>query len=91
LILPQTLCLTVLSLVYFIGMLLKTETVETGDRENVGWFMIMLLITILLTFVSLVAAEVSAMRGWAKEIKYAVAEISSNPVFDPSLQVSRVY
>eukprot|EP00935_MAST-01C_sp_MAST-1C-sp1_P000323 g323.t1 len=63
----QTLCLTVLSIVYFVGVLLKTETVETKDREDLGWLLIALLVSILISFCLVMWVEFKAMRQWLQD------------------------
>jgi hypothetical protein len=82
----QTLCLTVLSLVYFVGVLLKTETVESADRDNMGWFMIFLMFSIFMVVAFLFVIEIQAIRRWAEDIHKAKASISADPLYDPALQ-----
>jgi hypothetical protein len=55
----QQLALTALSLTYFIGVLLKTQSVEPEDAENVGVLLVLLLVAV---FASIVAAVVLEVR-----------------------------
>ena len=48
-----------LSLTYFIGVLLKTQSVEPEDAENVGLLLVLLLVVV---FASIVAAVVLEVR-----------------------------
>ena len=48
-----------LSLTYFIGVLLKTQSVEPEDAENVGLLLVLLLVAV---FASIVAAVVLEVR-----------------------------
>ena len=49
----------VLTLTYFIGVLLKTQSVESEDVENVGLLLVLLLVAV---FASIVAAVVLEVR-----------------------------
>jgi hypothetical protein len=82
----QSLCLTALTLFYFSGLLLKTESVEASDQEDLGVLMVLLLLTILMASVFAVASEVQAVMQWAREIKYATAQSETNPMFNASLK-----
>ena len=48
-----------LTLTYFIGVLLKTQSVEPEDAENVGLLLVLLLVAV---FASIVAAVVLEVR-----------------------------
>ena len=48
-----------LTLTYFIGLLLKTQSVEAEDAENVGLLLVLLLVAV---FASIVAAVVLEVR-----------------------------
>jgi hypothetical protein len=81
----QTLCLSVLTIIYFLGVLLKTESVEQSDRENLGVLMVLLMVSIFLAFIGFVYMEVRAMRTWMKEVEYAAAKVSETPMYNPDL------
>jgi hypothetical protein len=46
-----------LALTYFIGVLLKTQSVEAEDAENVGLLLVLLLIAVLASIVAAVVLE----------------------------------
>jgi hypothetical protein len=84
----QTLALTVLTLLYFIGVLLKTETVDDEDRESLGVLMLLLLLSVFLSVIMATWSEVRTVMQWVHQIHYAKAEVEMSPVFDPSLKDS---
>jgi hypothetical protein len=67
-------------------VLLKADTVEKNDVENVGVLMILLLVTVIVSVFGTVVLEARAAMHWAHEIKYARATTEKSPAFDPSLQ-----
>jgi hypothetical protein len=82
----QSLALTVLTLLYFIGLLLKTESVEESDREDLGVLMVLLVATTLVTTVAMVISEVIAVMRWTWEINYAIAAVKQDPMYNPALE-----
>jgi hypothetical protein len=67
----QSLALMVLTLLYFIGLLLKTESVEASDQEALGVLMVLLAASIFLSAIAIVASEVRAVVQWARPIWHA--------------------
>jgi hypothetical protein len=68
----QHMCLLVLSLLYFIGLLLKVHAVEAWEKEQLGNFLIALLVIVLLTAGAMVAFEVRefARRQFRRQATY---------------------
>jgi hypothetical protein len=67
----QSLALTVLTLFYYIGLLLKTESVEASDQEALGVLMVALAVSIFLSAIAIVASEVRTVVQWAQPIWHA--------------------
>jgi tRNA A-37 threonylcarbamoyl transferase component Bud32 len=82
----QQLSLTVLSLTYFVGVLLKTHSVVPGDADNVGVLMVMLLIAVFMALVAAVVLELHELQKWKKEVLGTKEQLSTNSDFDPDLQ-----
>jgi hypothetical protein len=82
----QQLSLTVLSLTYFVGVLLKTQSVVPGDADNVGVLMVMLLIAVFVALVAAVMLELHELQKWKKEVLSAKEQLSTNSDFDSDLQ-----
>jgi hypothetical protein len=67
----QTLALTMLTLLYFIGVLLKAETVEEGDREDLGVLMVVLLVSVIISAIGTAALEMYTARRWMGKVTHA--------------------
>jgi hypothetical protein len=67
----QSLSLTVLTLFYYCGLLLKTESIEASDQEDLGVLMVVLLVSIFVSAISIVASEVRAVAQWVRPIWHA--------------------
>jgi hypothetical protein len=67
----QTLALTILTLLYFIGLLLKTETVEKSDRKDLGILMVLLLVGVIMSAVGTAVLEVCTARRWIGTVTHA--------------------
>ena len=67
----QSLSLTVLTLFYFGGLLLKTESIEASDQEDLGVLMVVLLVSIFVSVITIVASEVRAVAQWVRPIWHA--------------------
>jgi hypothetical protein len=67
----QSLSLTVLALFYFGGLLLKTESIEASDQEDLGVLMVVLLVSIFVSVITIVASEVRAVAQWVRPIWHA--------------------
>jgi hypothetical protein len=67
----QTLALAVITLFYFNGLLLKTESVEESDREDLGALMVALMVSIFTAAIAVVASEVKAIIQWVRPIWHA--------------------
>jgi serine/threonine protein kinase len=78
----QHLSLAVLSLIYFVGVLLKTQTVDNAHSEGVGVLMVLLLVLVILIVIIATALEVRAVMQWTVEVKYAKAAIENQPAVD---------
>eukprot|EP00935_MAST-01C_sp_MAST-1C-sp1_P001276 g1276.t1 len=63
----QQLSLTVLSLTYFIGLLLKTQSVDADDEENVGTLLVLLLAAVFTASVTALVLEARNVSSWARE------------------------
>jgi hypothetical protein len=66
----QSTCQTSLSAVYFIGILLKTDTIDAKDREDLGIFMVFLLACVFVNFVVLTAMEVYTATRWISMVTH---------------------
>jgi hypothetical protein len=67
----QTIALVVLTLLYFIGILLKTETVEESDHEDLGMLMVLLLVAVIAITVGTVVLEIYLARQWISKVSHA--------------------
>jgi hypothetical protein len=67
----QTLALVVLTLLYFMGVLLKTQTVEEGDREDLGVVMVALLVSVFVSVVTMVLLETHWAIQWSRNSLHA--------------------
>jgi hypothetical protein len=82
----QTLSLTTLTLMYFAGLLIKTQHAEKHyDHYMLGSFLVALVVLMFLAVLGAVALELHAVVRWAKELKFAEAQVEQDPAFDPSL------
>jgi hypothetical protein len=82
----QQLSLTVLTLTYFIGVLLKTQTLFAEDADNVGTLMLLLVFAVFSSVIAAVVLEVHELRKWKREIKYAKQLMDRTMEFDSALQ-----
>jgi hypothetical protein len=67
----QSLSLTALTLFYYCGLLLKTESIEASDQEDLGVLMVVLLALIFVSAICIVASEVRAVAQWVTPIWHA--------------------
>jgi hypothetical protein len=67
----QTLALTILTLFYFIGILLKTHSVEASDMDDLGVLMVLLMVSIFVTVVTVVVLEARSVVQWARPVLHA--------------------
>jgi hypothetical protein len=67
----QSLALTTITLLYFIGVLLKTDTVEESDREDLGVLMIVIVVSVNAAVVAMLASEIRAVVQWAWPVWHA--------------------
>jgi hypothetical protein len=67
----QTLALTMLTLLYFIGVMLKTESVEASDREDLGVLMVVLLVSVIMSAVGTAVLEMCTARRWLGKVTHA--------------------
>jgi hypothetical protein len=85
----QTLALSELTLMYFIGILLKTHSIqEEGNDKFVGGFLVFLVVSMILLGVAAIVVQYRAVQAWKKELKYAKAqlrELYADPI-DSELQ-----
>jgi hypothetical protein len=61
----QSLALISLTLFYFVGLLLKTESIESGDQEDLGTLMAALMLSIFVAVVAVIVMEVHLVVQWA--------------------------
>ena len=65
----QSVCLTALSSIYFIGILLKTDTVENSDQ--LGVLMVGILVSIIAAGVLTAAQQLQRARYWVNDVSHA--------------------
>jgi serine/threonine protein kinase len=85
----QTLALSILTLLYFIGLLLNTDSVEQQDQQDLGVLMVAMFAAVFVSVLMTVLLELRAVMEWMKEIKeikYATAAVEQEPEYDPSLK-----
>eukprot|EP00935_MAST-01C_sp_MAST-1C-sp1_P001397 g1397.t1 len=64
----QTISLTVLSLCYFVGILLKTRSIESNDSDALDVMMVLLLVSIFALTLGAFALQYRAFRRWKRDI-----------------------
>ena len=75
--LPDTFCpclspnYQALTLTYFIGVLLKTQSVEAEDVENVGLLLVLSLVAVFASIVAAVVLEMCTARRWVGTVTHA--------------------
>jgi hypothetical protein len=74
-----------LTLVYFAGVLIQFSQLEPSDAANLGILLILLFVTMVGSVLVVVLLEFRAVAQWRDELKYALAEMSSDPLFDHAL------
>ena len=67
----QFLLLTALTLFYFIGLLLKTESVVPGDQEDLGILMAVMMLSMFVAVAAVIAMEIRAVVRWALPVWHA--------------------
>ena len=67
----QTLALTTLTLFYFIGLLLKTESVEESDKGDLGVLMVLLMVSIFVATATALLLEMRSVVQWARLVLHA--------------------
>ena len=65
----QSVCLTALSSIYFIGILLKTDTVENSDQ--LGVLMVGVLVLVVVAGASIALQQLWRARSWVKDVSHA--------------------
>jgi hypothetical protein len=55
----QLLCLSVLSIIYLTGVLLKTESILPGEIDRLGWLLVALLVIAMLAVAAMMISEVN--------------------------------
>ena len=53
------------------GLLLKTETVEESDREDLGVLMVLLLVSVIMSAVGTAVLEMCTARRWVGTVTHA--------------------
>jgi hypothetical protein len=83
----QTLSLTILTLMYFCGLLIKTQHLEEDaeQHKSIGSFLVFLVLVMFATVLGAMAHQIVAVVRWTKELKYVEAQVEEDPSFDPSL------
>jgi serine/threonine protein kinase len=82
----QQLSLTVSSLTYFIGVLLKTQSLAPEDDGNVGALLVLLLLTVVGALVAAIVLEVQGLQKWRKEVALTKRQTLTDVEFDPEIQ-----
>eukprot|EP00935_MAST-01C_sp_MAST-1C-sp1_P001113 g1113.t1 len=82
----QQLSLTVLSLTYFIGLLLRAKVVDSDDEAGVGSLLILLLCAVFAAVAYALWHEVQEFRRWKKEVIHMQAQMEEDPLYDPKVQ-----
>jgi len=82
----QSISLAILSIIYFIGVLLKTQSVRAEDSDSIGWLLIGLLSASLVAAVATIVLEVRATFRWLREVKYVKAQTDGDDgLYNPEL------
>jgi tRNA A-37 threonylcarbamoyl transferase component Bud32 len=83
----QTVCLGTLCIVYFVGLLLRSDMVDNATRNELDRLLVSLLVLTIAAIVAALVAEVKAVIAWSTEIKYARAQLQQEvSIVSPSLQ-----
>jgi hypothetical protein len=82
----QTVALTVLTLLYLVGFMLKANTVEQSDQEDLGLVMVAIVVSLIMAVIAYLVFEVRAVMQWIHTVRYARAAMKPKAVFDPALQ-----
>jgi hypothetical protein len=67
----QSLALTVLTLFYYVGLLLKADSVDEADQENLGVLMVLLMMVIFVTAIMMLTLELKAVIQWSGSVWHA--------------------
>jgi hypothetical protein len=81
----QSLSLSVLTFIYLVGILLKTDSMQHQDGDNLGKLLVSLLATVFAAAFGTIVLTVWTAVRWIRQIKYAKAAIEAEPAFDPAL------
>ena len=81
----QSVSLAIMSLIYFVGVLLKSQHITEQSEYSVGVLLVVMVVLMLLS--ALWALGYGAWQAylWVQEVKYIKQEAADNPLFDPKL------
>jgi serine/threonine protein kinase len=83
----QHLCLSIITILYFCGLLLKVQMVTEQDEVYLGWMLVILLSSVFFLALLAVVSEVYAVVQMYRIGRKAQQVLDDNKlVFDPSLQ-----
>jgi hypothetical protein len=78
----QALALTVLTLLYTLGVLLRSETVEAGDQEHLGVLMVLLLVSVFVAVLVAVGLELYMAKKWITKVSHAFKIMYKGKIHD---------
>jgi serine/threonine protein kinase len=78
----QFLSLSVICVIYYVGLLLKTDSMDSTTSDDLGGFLVFLLVFVLLLVLYEVGLEIWALRHWMHSVRY---ETDIELKLDPSL------
>ena len=71
-----------LTLFYFSGLLLKTESVEARDQEDLGVLMVLLLVSVFVAVIAAVALELYMAKTWITKVSHAFKILYKGKIHD---------
>ena len=87
----QQICLSVLNIVYIAGLLLKTKSLETGDQEDLGILLVLLLIVATLAVVLGIVLEIRDLLRLVTRTRRLAFVLRRLPQQDPPDDISEFY
>jgi hypothetical protein len=81
----QQLSLAVAGLIYFTGVLLKTNSVAEDDAKELGYILVVMMVSVVVAAVLSVVIQITAVVRWQDGLKAAVDYINTpQGEFDPT-------
>eukprot|EP00935_MAST-01C_sp_MAST-1C-sp1_P000738 g738.t1 len=81
----QQLSLTVLSLTYFIGLLLRTQAADESDADSIGDLLVVLLCAVFVAVAYGIWTEMQELQKWKEEVKTIKTNTAEDELYDPQL------